>query len=192
MVVPDELAAIIERLEKSGLRYVVTGSLASAAWGQPRATYDAEVFVAMAAAETLKLLAAFPAGDWYLDRDAIVQATREGGEFNAICGATGSKVDFWICNTPADELRLARRRRESIAGRECWLLSPEDVILAKLEWIKAGASDQQRADVVGVRRVQGARLDHVYLAAHAARLGVAEQLADAVSGKWGIVAESGD
>src|SRR5262245_46688920 len=141
MVVPDELRMIVTALERSGLRYAITGSLASIAWGEPRATYDADVLVALRATDVTALQRAFPVPDWYLEASAVTDAINGTGEFNAIQGTTGTKIDFWIQGSrPANLARLARRRRNSIAGIECWILSPEDTILAKLEWMQAGPS----------------------------------------------------
>ena len=71
-----------------------------------------------------------------------------------------------------------------MAGISCWVLSPEDTILAKLEWIKAAPSERQQGDVAGVVEVQGDALDRDYLADWAERLGVRGFLTDALDGKW--------
>jgi hypothetical protein len=41
MIIPDELPRVLANLESLEFLYVVTGSLASVAWGKPRATCDA-------------------------------------------------------------------------------------------------------------------------------------------------------
>jgi hypothetical protein len=45
------------------------------------------------------------------------------------------------------------------------IASPEDIILAKLEWYRMGGevSDRQWNDILGVLKLQGLRLDLVYL-----------------------------
>jgi len=55
----------------------------------------------------------------------------------------------------------------------------EDIILAKLDWFRmgGGVSDCQQQDVINVMRVQGERLDMVYLRKWAASLRV-EHLLD--------------
>ena len=107
----------------------------------------------------------------------MLEAIRTNGEFNLIHGATGTKVDFWVkSDRPADDSRFLRRRREMIAGVETWVLSPEDTILAKLEWIKAAASERQESDVAGIIAVQGRNLDMAYLRDWAGRLGVRDLL----------------
>lgn len=185
MVMPNELVPALLALEQEGVEYVLTGSLASTIWGKPRATYDVDVVVNIAAGDIDKLLRAFPAPDWYLDRESIVEALRTGGEFNAIHGATGTKIDFWTKSRSArDASRFRRRCRASFAGIECWTLSPEDAILAKLEWLRAAPSERQRGDVAGVIAVQADQLDREYLRQWADTLGVRDLLEEALAGQW--------
>jgi hypothetical protein len=186
MVMPEELPAALHALEQAGIDYALTGSLASTAWGRPRATYDIDVVIDLPAGDVEKLLRAFPAPGWYLEREAIVETLRAGGEFNAIHGATGTKLDFWLkARRPTDANRFLRRRRETLAGVSCWVLSPEDTILAKLEWLRAAPSERQQVDVAGILAVQGKRLDLGYLRQWADQLGVRDLLEQALSGRWG-------
>jgi len=186
MAIPDELPAALRALERAGIDYLLTGSLASTAWGRPRATYDVDFVVDLRAGDVEKLLRAFPPPTWYLEREVILEALRTGGEFNAIHGTAGTKLDFWLkARRPMDALRFVRRRRESLAGVDCWVLSPEDTILAKLEWLQAAPSERQQADVVGILAVQGDKLDFGYLRQWAHSLGVHDLLEEALSGRWG-------
>lgn len=186
MVMPDELPVALQALEAARIDYVLTGSLASTTWGRPRATYDVDLVVDLRAADVEKLLRAFPPPAWYLERDAILAALRTGGEFNAIHGGTGTKLDFWLtARRPADTNRFLRRRRESLAGVPCWVLSPEDTILAKLEWLQAAPSERQQADIAGIVAVQSDKLDVGYLRQWADQLGVRDLLEEALAGSWG-------
>jgi len=181
MTIPDELPTLLRALEAMGVQYALTGSLASTTWGRPRATYDADVLVAMTPGDVPKLLTTFPRPDWYFDRETAIKAINDCGEFNVIHGATGTKIDFWVAGTTEkNRQRFLRRRREVVAGVECWVLSPEDTILAKLEWIKMSPSDQQQSDLLGILAVQGDRLDMDYLRDWADRLGVGDLLAAAI------------
>ncbi len=186
MVVPDELPAALRALEATGIAYVISGSLASTTWGRPRATYDADIVIDLRGGDVEKLLAALPPPAWYLDRDTILAALQSGGEFNAIHGASGTKLDFWPKQRrPADLQRFLRRRRETLAGVTCWVLSPEDTLLAKLEWLRAAPSERQQADVAGIIAVRGPRLDAAYLRDWAEQLGVRDLLDKALAGAWG-------
>jgi hypothetical protein len=63
-----------------------------------------------------------------------------------------------------------------------YVASPEDTILAKLQWYVDGGcvSDRQWKDVLGVLKVQSAALDRAYLVAWARELGLADLYSRAV------------
>jgi hypothetical protein len=58
------------------------------------------------------------------------------------------------------------------------LVSPEDIILLKLEWYRlgGGTSERQWQDILGVLQVQAGRLDQAYLDHWSADLGIADLL----------------
>jgi hypothetical protein len=62
-----------------------------------------------------------------------------------------------------------------------YLASPEDTILAKLEWYRMGGelSDRQWRDIVGVIQVQNERLNRDYLEQLSKEMGVSDLLAKA-------------
>jgi hypothetical protein len=55
-------------------------------------------------------------------------------------------------------------------------VSPEDVILSTLEWMKGRESDVQYSDAVGVAAAQWGSLDLEYLQKWAGELGVRDEL----------------
>ncbi len=63
-------------------------------------------------------------------------------------------------------------------GVDAWGVSPEDVVLSKLEWAGESASEQQMQDVLGVLETQYESLDMVYLRKWAEVLGVQGHLAE--------------
>jgi len=173
MIVPDQLPVVLRALESVGLPYLMTGSLASVAWGEPRATYDLDIVIELSPGDVDHLLKPFAQPEWYVDQASVLHAIRIGGEFNLIHSTTGTKVDFWIKSSGGfDDSRFERRRREEIAGVTCWIQSPEDAILSKLLWIKISPSDRQERDVSGIIKVQGDLLDRRYLFTWAKRLAV--------------------
>jgi len=66
------------------------------------------------------------------------------------------KVDLWLLkDSPYDTACFERRLLGIIFGRGVWVSSPEDVILSKLLWYRAGpALDRQFQDVIEVYEIQ--------------------------------------
>jgi hypothetical protein len=177
----DLLKRVIARLEDTGIAYMITGSVVSSLQGEPRATHDIDVViavrsVAVEAARTLK--AAFSEPDFFLDEDAVRSAIRAGSMFNLIDMREGDKVDFWLLTEEEfDRTRFSRRDAVPFDGVQLVISRPEDTILGKLKWsVMSGGSEKQFTDALRVYEVQYGSLDHDYLDAWAAKLGVTDLL----------------
>lgn len=74
------------------------------------------------------------------------------GMFNVIDWHSGMKVDFIVRkNDEFQQTEFARRLRKTILDTiACWIISPEDLILAKLLWIQQLYSQQQVDDIKNV------------------------------------------
>jgi hypothetical protein len=153
---------------------MLTGSVASSLYGEPRATHDIDLVVAMTHDHVDPLVRAFRQPDYYLDARAMHDAIDTSGMFNLIAVAEGDKVDFrMLTGEPFDQSRFARRRQEAVFGVSLQVPSPEDTILAKLRWAKdAGGSEKQFRDALRVFELQAALIDTSYLERWAERLGV--------------------
>ena len=55
------------------------------------------------------------------------------------------------------------------------IAKPEDVVIAKLEWMKISPSEHQMQDVAGILTVQGEKLDRSYVEKWVNVLGLREQ-----------------
>lgn len=172
---------VIDTLEKLNVRYLIGGSLASALYGVPRATLDADL-VADLRMEHAEPLARSLADVFYADAEMIRDAVRQQRSFNVIHLETAFKVDVFVRKNRAfDESQLARRTRQIVATdpeRTAFVASAEDTILAKLEWYRLGGetSERQWRDVLGIVKAQSERLDKDYLQMWAMQLGVADLL----------------
>ncbi|MGC8640973.1 MAG: hypothetical protein ACP5XB_13995 [Isosphaeraceae bacterium] len=167
---------MIHVLDDLGIRYMVTGSLASSIQGAPRLTHDIDLVVELPSVDSARLFQAFDPALYYLSRRAIDEAVSQGRMFNLLEYASGDKVDFWILtDEPFDQTRFGRRHTEEAFGLRINVSSPEDTILAKLRWaLASGGSERQFGDAKSVYEVQGALLDLDYLRVWARRLGVEE------------------
>ncbi len=65
------LRFVVEALERIGLRYFVTGSMATIFFGEPRFTNDIDIVVDLPADKIAPLCAAFPSPDFYLSEETV-------------------------------------------------------------------------------------------------------------------------
>jgi hypothetical protein len=172
------LAQVAAVLEAADVPYVVTGSVVTALYGEPRFTQDADIVVAGASGLGEKLAAAFPPPRYYAPADDVDSSLRRGIIANIIDGETGAKVDLHPKKAGAfEESFFARRRRVNVAGAELWFPSPEDAILSKLRWARAtGDGERHLRDARAVYEVQGDALDGAYVEKWAERLAVSDLL----------------
>jgi hypothetical protein len=105
------LQKIVEALDGMGIPYLVTGSLAAMAYGEPRLTNDIDIVAAIEERHIDGLLAAFPPEEFYISEDIIREAIRRRLQFNIIHPSSGLKVDIFIRkDAPFDESRFSRFR----------------------------------------------------------------------------------
>jgi hypothetical protein len=167
---------IIQGLESVGIPYMVVGSLASSAHGEPRGTNDMDVVIAVNSGRITELVAEFQR-DLYADLKCAQEALAHKTLFNVIDFGKGLKADLIPLNsTPFEQSKFARRQIEQIHGSSAWTASPEDTILSKLNWAKMGDSERQYRDAVGVSALKKGTLDVGYLRKWAVELGVQELL----------------
>lgn len=168
------LAEVVGALGRLGLDYMITGSIVSSLYGQPRSTHDIDVVVVIPPHLTGTLAGAFADPDYYLDEQAIREAVQRQDMFNLIDTRSGDKVDFWmLTDDEFDRSRFSRRRVQQFSGVRMWVPAPEDAILSKLRWAQmAGGSEKQFLDALSVYEVQFHALDMGYLGEWADRLGV--------------------
>lgn len=160
------LARLVRLLDAADIPFMIAGSFASAAHGLPRTTQDLDVVIDPADGDALELLVqSMTPEDYYVDADAARDALRRRGMFNVIDQASGWKVDFIVRKNRAfsrDE--FARRTQLSLLDVPVWVASPEDTVVAKLEWSKqSGGSERQRRDVAGILVTVGEELDRAYV-----------------------------
>ena len=166
-------------LDELSIPYVIGGSMASIIHGMLRTTMDVDI-VADLQLEHVGAFVAGLQGAFYADEQMIQQAIQRRSSFNLIHLTTIFKVDIFIPKGRTfDQQQLDRRISEQMgsdSGEQVWVLSAEDVILAKLEWFRLGGevSERQWRDILGVLKTQQTALDVVYLRQWAASLGVSD------------------
>jgi hypothetical protein len=168
---------VIRILHGSGLRYMVVGSFASGFWGEPRATYDVDVVIALAAPDVRRLATLFPPDDFYYSPEAASDAVRRSAQFNIIHPASGNKIDLMVHSADAwGQIQLSRRRLLPFEpGFEVYISAPEDIILSKLLHYQGGGSEKHLRDIAGMLKLRKPELDMAYLAEWARKLHVEQE-----------------
>jgi hypothetical protein len=166
-------------LDELGIPYVIGGSMASIIHGMLRTTMDVDIVANIQSEEVPSFVSGLQDA-FYADEQMIRQAIQRQSSFNLIHLSTMFKVDIFIPKSrPFDQQQLGRRIAEQIgpdSNEQIWVLSAEDIILAKLDWFRLGdeVSERQWRDILGVLKTQQDALDIDYLKQWAQSLGVAD------------------
>jgi Nucleotidyltransferase of unknown function (DUF6036) len=175
MTIAQVLADVSTRLERAGIAFMVTGSLASSLHGEPRTTLDVDVVIDPTPESLRRFVDALPT-TMYVEPDAAEDALRQRGQFNVIDTETGWKIDLIIRKDRAfSREEFARRQEAEISGTRTFVASAEDTIIAKLEWARASDSERQLRDIEGILAVSGDGLDRGYLKRWIAELDLTTQ-----------------
>ena len=164
----DALLAVAAAIERLDVPFFIAGSFASNAYGFYRATADADLVADLKIRHIDPLVVAL-SGRFYIAEEAVRQAVMNRGSFNVIDLNTSMKVDIFAMKREMFQIEeMQRRVRRALTpdgATETWLATPEDTILAKLDWYRlgGGVSDRQWGDVLGVMKVQAENLDLAYL-----------------------------
>ena len=164
---------ILDRIERLGIDHFVTGSWALGVYAEPRMTRDIDIVAAIdRGAYESSIRPEFETD--YLVNDPIDLGGRWiGGLIHrreiARADLLFGRDDAWARSA------MSRRRRwpDPTLG-PIWVIAPEDLVLAKLEWSE-GTAELQLRDVRSILRLTD-DLDVPYLERYAAILGITERL----------------
>jgi predicted nucleotidyltransferase len=173
----DVLKLVTRRLEDAGLSYLITGSIATGLYGQPRMTRDIDI-VAVLYPQHAPRLAELLGAEFEYDAETIADAIARRRIFSVVHRGALQKVDIIVRDDREYEIeKFQRRRRVEVDGQPMWAISPEDLVLSKLVWAKDSRSELQFRDVRSIIALQPG-LDWPYMERWAMRLTVATLLAE--------------
>ena len=185
-VSPLELAALVgELLERIDVPWVIGGSVAGSLIGEPRSTLDIDMAIRLTMAQAEPLVRTVEE-EFYVSLDMVRSAVEHSSSFNLLHFASAMKVDLFVLGTGELDTRQMDRRQRIQAGEDSpvavWTTAPDDLVLRKLTWFRAGGeiSDRQWRDVVGILTTQGERIDRGSLQKVAEQIGVGDLLAQAL------------
>jgi len=177
MPAPSPLAPFLEPLERLGLPYCVTGSVAASVYGEPRLTADIDVVLLLKIRDIATFRSAFPDDAYYVppDNTLWLELARDSrGTFNLIHHASQFKADIYLAaRDPLHAWALEHRRRISLEEGGAWIAPPEYVILRKLEYLREGGQDKHVRDIRFM--LAASAVDRVFVESEVARLGLQTQ-----------------
>jgi hypothetical protein len=164
------------RLDAAGIDYMVTGSVASMVYGEPRLTHDVDLVLALPLESVPALVDAFPEDEFYCPPAEVmrVEINRvQRGHFNIIHRDTGFKADVYLVGRdPLHIDAMARRRAVDVGDVTLQVAPPDYVIVRKLQFYREGGSSKHLRDIGGILHHSSDLLDHEDLHARIARLGL--------------------
>lgn len=155
------------RLNAAGLRYLITGSVASTIYGEPRVTHDVDLILFIPTNQVKDLPRIFPSSEFYCP-DAqtllIERGRAQRGHFNLIHHASGFKADCYFAGEdPLHHWANENAKTLKIGEDIVVLAPPEYVILRKLEFYREGGSAKHLRDIQSILTNSHLKLDRAVL-----------------------------
>lgn len=124
----EVLQDAVTRLERAGVPYMLTGSIALSYYAQPRMTRDIDL-VAELSERDPKAIAALFTPEYYVAETDVSRAIATSGMFNVLHLDKLVKLDLIVRkDTPYRRHEFGRRQRVRMPGFEAWIVSREDLM----------------------------------------------------------------
>jgi hypothetical protein len=182
---PNLFKIFTARLNKIGVRYMVTGAVAVIIYGEPRLTHDIDVVVELRSDEVKKIQGAFPSEEFYCPPEEAIRLEVKRpsrGHFNIIHRETGFKADCYLMGD--DKLHLwgiSKRKELDIEGEPVWVAPPEYVIIRKLEYFREGRSEKHLKDIASILAISPDEIDFDQLQGKISAYGLEKEWKEAKS-----------
>jgi hypothetical protein len=134
------LLYLVKCLENLKIPYLITGSIAAMAYGEPRFTNDIDIVADIEESLVDEFKSCFPETDFYLEIDS-------------------DRARF----SRTKKLKVSEVVSASFA-------SPEDVIIKKMEYFQKGGSEKHLRDIASMLKISGQEIDRTYIASWARKL----------------------
>lgn len=155
------LRVLVGFFEKYDIPYMLSGSMASSLYTGPRYTRDFDFVVHLKPTDVLVLKEYFKDG-YFCDEDAMIDAIRRKSMFNIIDHKSNFKADFIVLKDDSFEYeKFGRRRIEKFLDFSVFVISAEDLLLSKLQWIQDIVSETQKADILLLSKLDYLNWDYI-------------------------------
>jgi hypothetical protein len=168
---------VIDALDAAAIEYMLGGSLALYAWGEPRTTRDCDVVVDMPRNRIRALSAELEKRRMLVPPEILLDLllAPEGDlPVSAMHLDSGYKAELFLLR-PGDTFRasaLARRRLVDLGAPlgEIYVHAPEDLILNKVHYYSLSQQTKHVRDIASILAISEGEIDWAYFRAWAARL----------------------
>jgi hypothetical protein len=159
------MGLIIKAFESLKIPYMITGSQASAYYGEPRFTRDIDIVTDLKEEQVEDFSRFFPGDEFYCDKDMIKAEIKRRGQFNIIHSTSGLKIDIILTKTTAfSKTEFSRRKSGAVSPeQEAYFTSPEDVIIKKMDFYREGGSEKHLRDITGILKISNDIIDMDYI-----------------------------
>jgi hypothetical protein len=173
---PDLIELFVHPFDALGIKYLVSGSVASTLYGEPRVTHDVDLIVFLRHEDVSRLAQVYREPQFYLPPIEVIlqEIIRErGGHFNIVHINSGLKADIYLAGR--EQLHgwaLRNKKHYEIRGRTITVAPPEYVIVRKLEYYRAGGSQKHLRDIRSMLAVSGNEVNRTALEEWVTTLGL--------------------
>jgi hypothetical protein len=151
----DQFLLFTQKFNELGIPFMVTGSVATILYGEPRLTHDIDIVLYIREFNAKAFNEKFPLEEFYCPPEEvlILESRRNvGGHFNIIHHETGFKADVYIA-TENEFYKWAFDHSQLIQIKDdisLRIAPPEYVIVNKLSFFREGGSAKHIDDIKGV------------------------------------------
>lgn len=157
----DFLRILIQFFDNNKIPYMLSGGMAISVYTGPRYTRDFDFIVHLKPSDFLLMKEYFKEG-YYYDEETMKDAIRNKSMFNIIDHKSNYKADFIILrNDEFEQVKFEKRRPVRFLDFTVFIISAEDLLLSKLEWIQELQSAQQSDDIIQLSKLE--QLDWPYI-----------------------------
>ncbi|MCB9030049.1 MAG: hypothetical protein H6619_03285 [Deltaproteobacteria bacterium] len=173
----NAICDLVSIFNEHKLDYLIGGSISSSLNGIFRTTNDIDVLVEKPLSELPKVVESLSVA-FIVNKEMLVAQHSRGRSYNIFHEETALKIDLFPATNDFNQKQLKRAISVNPETANCSfkIATAEDIILAKLQWLKQSDSERQRSDISGVLNTNEDRLDFDYLNRWADKLGVRSEL----------------
>lgn len=141
------LKKLVTALDREEIEYMLVGGYAMSFYNRYRYTADIDCVLLIHPHQVGELVKHFP--EWNFAAEDFAASAKDIGFFNLTDFESGVRFDFIIFSVTDYNWTAYQRRKKVVTeeGVECYISSPEDLVIAKLKWAQTSGSQRQLDDI---------------------------------------------